>query len=349
MLKHCSRGLLFVGLVSAVGWASAQSAQVRSVAYGSYFSNYTTTLADGTVVFQGIDVYGLAQSETVGHDPAALPPAAEFTATWNGDASKGMTPVDAAARAYTTWGGNHASGSTRNFTAVSYSAPKPPPFDYLTDSGTNFAHANAFSSWQEVLYVGGGSGTGHFESLFHIDGTLGPTIAAGSATSFGRGLMTWKLSTDSGQSVVELKADYDASTDSWSKQVFSGGVWSTSTGSGALAINQELLGGYDFTYDQAFSLKSELWVQADGNNGVDFDNTVKMTSLLLPQDSAVYLASGASAAGYGLAFAGDGSGTVCSTLSCASGLPPVPEPQTWALMLLGLAALSLNGRQRRRG
>ena len=350
MLKHCSHGLLFIGLASAVGWASAQSAQVRSLVDGSYISDHTITDAAGNVFSKGTYVYGWEQSEQLGHDPLALPPAAGFAATWDGDASKGMTPVDAAARAYTTWGGNHASGSTRNFTPVSYSVPCCMPLVGYTDTGTNFTHANAFSSWQEVLYVGGGSGTGHFDSSFHIDGTLGPTIVAGSPTSFGTVRMNWQLSTDTGQTVVEMNAMYSADFNIWTKLVFSGGVRSFSMGSGPLAINEDLLGGFDFTYDQAFSLKSDLLVQADGNNDANFDDTVKMTRLLLPQDSAVYLASGASAAGYGLAFGGDGSGTVCATLSCATGgLPPVPEPRTWALMLLGLAALGFTGRQGRQG
>jgi hypothetical protein len=370
MIKPFAKALVLVGLAAAASLASAQQYRVSSQVWGGYYGNTSVTSElfglDGSgnpVTLYGTRWYGYDSDYSSGHSAGSIPPAAQFTSTWNGDVSKGMTSVNAAARAYTTWGSNHVSSSVSNFTPTNYSSSGTyvdagSGNSYpLTYNETGFTYASAQSTWEELYQIGGGTGTGHFSSSFHIDGVLSPTSAGSGGAATGQGWLNWSLTTFSGETVVSLYAYYYADSDTWYKQTFSGGAWNYESGSGALTINEDLTGGYDFTYGEALYLKSEIQIQADGSNSIDFDNTVKMTSLVLPQGSTVYAQSGASASDYGLVFDGDGSGTVCTTLSCATGggsgggggtTNPVPEPETYALMLLGLAGVLWSTQRQRR-
>ncbi|RTL42867.1 MAG: PEP-CTERM sorting domain-containing protein [Burkholderiales bacterium] len=334
--------------------AHAQSQyRLYAEAYGGYFNNIRTT----SPVF-GLDpsgnpntVLGTVQYGSDYQGASAfnqVTPIPDVTAggVWAGDASKGMTTVTTTAKAKTDWGSNHASASTTGYTPVSDSfngqfvvGGTTWPMQVKTDTSS---YAVGHSLWEELYQIGGGTGTGQFTGSIHIDGSL-------SGLTNGTASMDWSLRTFSNQLVAALNASYDATTNSWTQGVFSNGAWTYTSGNGALSINQDVTGSYNFTYGAALYLQSDLVTTVNGNGAADFSNTVQFTGMVLPQDATVFVLSGAQAADYGIRFAGNGAGTICTTLACAVGnaTQPIPEPETYALLLAGLGVVTWTARRRR--
>ncbi|MFN3861943.1 MAG: PEP-CTERM sorting domain-containing protein [Roseateles sp.] len=353
------RVLALLGLAVAALSAQAQSQyRVFAEAYGGYYNHVSTTSplfgldpnGNPNVVY-GTVYYGWDYRNGSAFHPTEPTPSVSIGGTWDGDASVGMTPVTVAGYAATGWGTNHASASLSGFTPINLSYDGT--FNYPGGSApqyietNNSAYAVGRSTWEELYQIGGGTGTGQFTASIHIDGTLGGTGSVGSAS------LNWHLTTFSGDTVASVTAWYDSAADYWYKNVYSNGTWSFSDGTGALAIDENVVGSYSFTYGSALYLKSELYTSVSGNGTVDFSNTVQFTGMQLPQGALVYVLSGASANDYGISFAGNGSGTICETLSCTLGgggvsPPPVPEPGTYAMLLAGLGAIAWVARRPKR-
>lgn len=322
--------------------------------YGGYFNSIQTTSpvfgldagGNPNSVYGAIE-YGYDYNSASAFNQSTAAPNVTAGGVWAGDASKGMTTVTTSAYGMTDWGSNHASASTSGYTPVteSYSGQ-------FVVGGTTWpmqvtsntvSYAAGRSVWEELYQIGGGTGTGQFTGTIHIDGTLTGPLGDGTAS------LGWSLRTFSDNLVASVVANYDARTDSWALEVFSNGAWSYTSGTGALTINQDVIGSYSFAYGAALYLKSELVTSITGNGTADFSNTVQFTGMKLPQDAAVYVLSGARPSDYGISFAGNGSGTLCADLACAVGATqPIPEPETYALLLSGLGVITWVARRRGR-
>lgn len=349
------RTVVLVGLSALACTAQAQSQfRVFAEAYANYYNSVQTTspvfgLDPGgqpNTVYGTIN-YGSDYANAAAYDQLTPLPHVTAGGTWAGDASQGMTTVTSQAYGMTNWGSNHASASTSGYTPVNQSydgqfivGGNSWPM-HVESSNSSFAVGR--STWEELYQIGGGTGTGQFTGTVHIDGTLAGTLGSGTAT------LDWSLKTFSNQLVASVSAAYDASADLWSMNVFSNGLWTNTTGNGPLTINADVIGGYSFTYGAALYLKSELVTSISGNGTADFSNTVQFTGMSLPQDATVFVMSGASAADYGIFFAGNGNGTICQDLACAvGGSAPIPEPGTYAMLLSGLGVIAWVVRRRRR-
>lgn len=348
------RTAALLGLSSLACIAQAQSQyRLFSAAYAGYYNNVETTSAvfgmTGGVpntVYGSVD-YGSDYRSAFAYDQTTALPIVTAGGTWAGDASQGMTTVTSTAYSKTNWGSNHASASTSGFTQTSQSYDG----QFVVGStswpmhveSSNDSYSIGRSVWEELYQIGGGTGTGQFTGTIHIDGTLSGTVGAGAAN------LRWSLTTFSNQLVASLSSQYDATTNGWTMSVFSNGQWTDTRGTGVLSINQDVVSSYGFTYGASLYLKSELVTSIAGNGSADFSNTVQFTGMKLPQDTTVFVFSRAAATDYGISFAGDGSGTVCQDLGCATGggTPPVPEPETYALLLSGLGVIAWVARRRR--
>lgn len=354
-LRVSLRTLALLGLSSLSFGALAQSQfRLYAEAYGSYYNSVQTTSpvfgldpGGNPNTFSGNIYYGSDYATAAAYNQLTPLPSVTAGGTWVGDASQGMTTVTSHAYGMTDWGSNHASASTTGFSPVSQSydgqyVVGPSSWPMHVES-SNASLAVGHSTWEELYQIGGGTGVGQFTGSVHIDGSLAGTLGSGNAS------LDWSLRTFSNQLVASVTASYDAGADLWSMGIFSNGHWTYTGGNGPLTINQDVIGGYSFTYGTALYLKSELVTSISGNGAADFSNTVQFTGMSLPQDATVYVMSGASAADYGISFAGNGNGTICTDLACAVGsAPAVPEPQTYALLLSGLGVIAWVARRRRR-
>ena len=352
------RVLALLGCASLALTAQAQSQfRLYAEANGGYYNSIQTTSpvfgldpSGNPNTVYGSVYYGYDGRSAAAYDVATPLPNVTAGGVWAGDASQGMTNVTSNAYGMTNWGSNHASASLSGFTPVSQSydgsfVVGPGSWPMHVDS-SNYAYASGRSIWEELYQIGGGTGTGTFTGTIHIDGTLAGVVG----TPNGNASINWSLTTFSNQLVASVDASYDAASDGWSKNVYANGVWTNTSGSGALTINEDVVGSYSFTYGAALYLKSDLYTSISGNGAADFSNTVQFTGMSLPGGSKVYVLSGASAADYGISFTGMG-GTICPDLACAvgggSGLP-IPEPQTYALLLSGIGVIAWVARRRNR-
>lgn len=348
------RTVALLGLSSLAIAAQAQSQfRLFSEVQASYYNGILTTSpvfglgpsGSPNTIYGQID-YGRDANSAAAYQSSTPIPIVTAGGTWAGDTSQGMPTVTASAFSKTDWGSNHASASISGFSRVSQDYDGQFVVGGVTwpmhVQSSTVAMAQGQSTWEELYQIGGGTGVGQFTGTIHIDGTLKGTTGNGSAS------MEWALTTFSNQLVASLTAVYDAGTNQWDVGVFSGGQWTFTQGTGTLNINQDVIGSYAFTYGQALYLRSDLYSSVNGNGTSDFSNTVQFTGMKLPQDSTVFVRSGAAAADYGINFAGNGSGTICQDLACATGGGlPIPEPETYALLLSGLGVIAWVARRRR--
>jgi hypothetical protein len=187
--------------------------------------------------------------------------------------------------------------------------------------------------------------------------TPGPTSQL-NGTNSGSAQFYWAERDFNGTSLGQVSAYYDAGTDTWSMQTFSNvsGLWIDTNGTGALTIDQSIKVHRSFVTGEAVYVDSYLQTYVNGNGISDAENTVTMTSLDAPTGTRLLASSGANYLGVLSFGGGGGSGTVCADVSCLAGgggggggipVGPVPEPETYALMLAGLGALGLLARRRR--
>ncbi|MDP2787700.1 MAG: PEP-CTERM sorting domain-containing protein [Pseudomonadota bacterium] len=377
-IKHLT--MVLAGLLVASP-ALANQYRVQNWTYGWYQmdTSYTSVLfgldadgnlksayyqdAIGNLWTSGLPTYN--QGNTSGSVPAAL----SHQGTWTGDPARGLNDVDYDLYAHTTWGSNHARASFDNYQQVSTNttsyyipsdaegAPIPGFSPIQIDKQTNSSlYGNANSQWEELYMIGGSpfSALGHYNATFHVDGKLGPSL---NSDGTGNASMSWSLRDFEGQNLVSINAGYDASSDSWYKQTYSAGAWDYQNGTGELTINEDLQqNGGTFYFGTALYLNSNLQAYVSGNGVSNFENTVEMTGFELPGGSSVYAMSGTNLGSYNIAFdsTGGGGGVLCNDLNCATSgggggtvIPAIPEPETYAMMLAGLALVGWSARRRR--
>ena len=109
---------------------------------------------------------------------------------------------------------------------------------------------------------------------------------------------------------------------------------------------------YNFTpiYGNPFLITATLVASiGDAAGSVDLLHTAKVTDIKIPTNAAISFLSGASGGAYG-GISGGVFGQYGSGGGGGGGggpiLPPVPEPQTYALMLAGLAIIVTVARRR---
>lgn len=345
------------------GWYQLDTS-VTSSLFGTYPDgspkSASTSETIGNVYMDGLPYSN--SGNTAGSVPAAL----EHVGTWTGDASRGLSDVNYDLYAYTTWGSNHArTGFDKykqvNSNSTSYYVPSdafgvplsvsPIQIDVQTNS---YLYGYATSQWEELYMIGGSSisALGHYNATFHVDGTLGPSA---NSDGTGNASLYWSLRDFNNDNLLYISANYDAGSDSWSKTTYSAGNWDYQYGSGTLVINEDLQqNGGEFYFGTALYLNSLLQTSVSGNGVSNFEGTVEMTEFELPGGSSVYAISGSNLSNYHIAFdsTGGGGGVLCNDLNCATTgggggtvIPGVPEPETYAMMLAGLALVGWSARR----
>jgi len=361
-------------LVALPAWSNNQY-RVSNYLYGYYEVNTTISSPlfgvdqyGNPKTYNSWDSLGSANDSNQGNTSGNVPDALVQAGTWNGNSSIGLNDVNYDLYAYTTWGTNHARAGFDNYkqvntTSTAYYLPSDgsgnslglPEIPIETSSYSN-VYGYAQSQWEELYMIGGSSisAVGHYNATFHVDGKLGP-----SANSDGTGYsqLNWSLRDFNNDYLVYISAGYSADSNSWSKTTFSAGVWDYQYGSGELIINENLQqNGGTFNYGTALYLNSILQTYVSGNGVSSFENTVEMTNLELEGGSRVYAMSGTDLSNYNITFdsTNGGGGVLCDGLNCATTgggggtvIPSIPEPETYAMMLAGLALVGWAARRRR--
>ena len=361
-------------LVALPAWSNNQY-RVSNYLYGYYYLDSTMSSPlfgvdqyGNPKTYNSQDYFGSAYGNIQGNNSGNVPAALVEAGTWVGNASNGLNDVDYDIYAYTTWGKNHARASIDNYeqvdaTSTAYYLPSDgsgnpsglPEIPIETRSYSN-VYGSAQSQWEELYMIGGSSlsALGHYNATFHVEGKLGP-----SANSDGTGSaqMYWSMRDFNNNNLVSISATYNASDDSWYKSTYSAGVWSSDNGFGELVIDELLQqNGGTFNYGTALYLNSSLQTYVWGNGVSSFENTVEMTELEFTGGSRVYAMSGTDLSNYNITFdsTNGGGGVLCDGLNCATTgggggtvIPGIPEPETYAMMLAGLALVGWVARRRR--
>ena len=359
-------------LAASPAWSNNQY-RVSNYVYGSYYvdKNLSSPMfgldQNGNPQnFYASDYLGWASDSNSGNSSGAVPAALTQAGTWTGTAN-GLNDVDYDFYSSTTWGKNHARAVIDNYkqvdsTSTAYYLPSDgsgsslgQPEIPVTTVSSSRAYGYAQSQWEELYMIGSSSlsALGHYNATFHVDGKLGP-----SANSDGTGSaqLYWSLRDFNNNPLVSINASYNAYDNSWYKDTYSAGVLSSDNGYGELVINEDLQqNGGTFNYGTALYLNSFLQTYVSGNGISSFENTVEMTQLELEGGSRVYAMSGTDLSNYHIAFnsANGGGGVLCDGLNCATTgggggtvIPGVPEPETYAMMLAGLALVGWSARRR---
>ena len=366
MKLHALKLAVLSALLGASAATLAQTYRVSGEYWGGYYAQTALTFG-GQGPFSKFEWLGHTANggQRSAFDPASLPLTMSESGTWSDSFGRGMSDVHYDFLSATDFRNNHARISLGGFSQVSTDVTSPfcptdgagacigPSIDVRTQVN-NTAYGSANSRWEEIYYIGGGAGTGVLTPSYQITAQLGAT----GGSSDGNASFNWQQKDFQGQTVLGIQASYYASSDSWWENRYDSatGLWNSSSGNGAWSINDTITGQLSFTYGAPFYVDSSLYVSVNGNGLADAGNTVTLTALALPANSRLFVASGT---GYGDAvqFSGGGGGFLCATQDCATGggggggggtyIPPVPEPETYVLMLAGLGLLGWLSRRRR--
>lgn len=111
---------------------------------------------------------------------------------------------------------------------------------------------------------------------------------------------------------------------------------------GVQSFTAPIAATFNFEYNIPTLLTFSLSTSVSDNGSVDLMNTALVTGIDLPSGTAIYFQSGAGSGAYG-ALGGSGYGQ----FGGGGGPPPIPEPQTYAMLLAGLALIGAIARKRR--
>jgi hypothetical protein len=362
-------------------------ARVTNQAYGYYYANTSlsidigvTHIGDYSSTQWFLNQYGY----NFGTSAAAAPVPVLLSGTDPGNSVTSPSTVNMDLRAGTTWGANHTYASISGFDPYSTSStttlcPTLPgsgsclpgyPEQTQTLSTSNQAYGYAASRWEEIYQTGGGAGA--LTTTFNVHVSLGAQ-PSGTGTPNGSAQFFWAERDFSNSNVAYVSASYDAATDHWWANTFSNatGQYHYFDGSGSLTIGDPahpLLAtdGSGATFDgsitglRSFATGDVVYVDSYaqsyvyGNGVSDAENTVTLTHLTAPAGVRLLAGSGTN---YGGVFSGGGSGGLCTDTSCLTGggggggggggVPAVPEPETYALLLAGLAVVGYSVKRRR--
>lgn len=337
--------------------------RVTNQVYGYYQGTieFSSTVLNG----QQTEYYGSDYKFTQYNSVGGVQTPAAFTGSWDPGAAiyggqAALTTVVVNAYASTDFKQNKVSVAMSGFSPASnfprtdtlcFTHPgtatcASPEFELLTNV-TPSAYGQANSNWEDLYFLGGGTGGGSISATFHLDGTLGPgTTSPGNQ---GTVYFNWSQRDFLGNYNGYVQASYDTAGDHWYKTVYSGlngGTTTLTDGAGMLTINEDVVVPIGFTFNQVAYVQSVAQIDVYGNAAGSFDHTITLQQLGLPTGARFFAASGAD---YGGVVTG---GAVCPTQSCAigggGGVTPVPEPEAYAMMLAGLGLLSFVARRQKR-
>jgi hypothetical protein len=284
----------------------------------------------------------------------------ESSGTFNGSSFYNLPAVAMYGKSDTSFGANHAKVAISGFDPVQTTTVETycttsdgvtclgPPIDFTYNTNP-YTYATAQSRWQEIYTLGGSSGVAVASFNVHFSLDKQPST---SGVDSGIANFYWAERDFNGNALGYVSASYNAVSD-WHTLYYYDNVGNSGTwadGAGALIdTNIAVQVQRNFVDGDAVYVDSFAQTDVNGNGLSDAENTVTLTNLNLPSGTRVFAGSGASYGGV-FSFSG-GTGTVCTSLSCAAGGggggPPVPEPGTYALMLAGLAGLGLLFHRRR--
>jgi len=359
------------------------AARVTNLGHGFYSANTTLAISIGETLigsYSSTDSFISKFEQNFGSSASAGAAPVMFSESSAGNAFTSPYTVNLDVRAGTTWGANRTYASISGFehysttstttlcTTVPGSGVCVPglPEQTQTLDTSNQAYAHAQSRWEEIYQTGGSGGA--LNTTFNVHVSLGAQ-PGGSGVASGHSSFYWVERDFAGNRIASFSASYDASSDSWWANTYSNATGQTRSlsGPGGLAVgNGAVLTSWDgSTFDgiltgtRSFATGDVVYVDSFaqayvwGNGLSDAENTVTLTSLSVPTGVRLFAQSGTD---YGGVFSGGGGGGgLCTTPSClggggggGGGLPPVPEPETYALMLAGLGFIGWSVRRRRR-